>query len=219
VVCARAIGVEDGPVVGDVAGVEELVVLVTKFAFAGDEALDIVEVAELKGEVDVALVVQPGVAENDEPILDRRRASVRGQAEVARVFGVCVAPYLVASATYFLQSLIVDVAIVPIGNLNLGAKCRVDGFHRDLREGSINIQNTLTSHCGDGIGVCETKKRVVSTGQMSWTDVVFQRTRLRASRCGCLEPLIYGLAGRDVRKWVGKANPMQQCGSQYIIRA
>jgi hypothetical protein len=45
--------------------------------------------------------------------------------------------YLVTSPDNLLDSIIVEV--VPVGDLNLGAKGRVDRFDRDLSKCSINI--------------------------------------------------------------------------------
>jgi len=59
---------------------------------------------------------------------------------------ICVAGYLVASSDDLLDSVVVEV--IPIGDLDLGPKRRVDRLHSDLGEGCINVQNT--SHC-DGV--------------------------------------------------------------------
>lgn len=54
--------------------------------------------------------------------------------------------YLVPSSDNLLNSIIVKV--VPVRDLNLSPKSRVDRFHGDLGEGSIKVYNT--SHC-DGL--------------------------------------------------------------------
>ena len=69
VVRAWRVGCQDVAVIVHVPGVEELVVFVARSAAARHVGPDVVEGAEAAGKVDMAGVVQPGAAEDEETVL------------------------------------------------------------------------------------------------------------------------------------------------------